>query len=320
MTPRPPSEVSAEALANLRDERDHLAATCDRLTRERDEARAGLAQQRAYSAAELSEAHLALIPLQVDKAAAEKMAIETGRELAEVRAALADLDGRYKELIARAVNAEVDRDGLRADVGRKEDLRLRANADRDKAESSLREHAEAIVALRALASEVKETRDAYRRAGSGLHRNRMAAHVEAVDRLCEALSLTTALASRLSAEREAERAVVEAAQEFMSSGVGKSWRRCAAMTPEQAWDAVLQKHRVFVSRGQPLGDVVLAARDGAIREAERLAYERAAQLLEKRAALFMVSPSEIYNAHLMSVELIVSAKRVRALSQPEAPT
>jgi hypothetical protein len=57
----------------------------------------------------------------------------------------------------------------------------------------------------------------------------------------------------------------------------------------------------------------------AVSEAERLAYERAAQLLEKRAALFMVTPSEIYNAHLMSVELIVSAKRVRALSQPETP-
>ena len=38
MTPRPPSEVSAalpaDAAADLRDERDHLAATCDRLTRE----------------------------------------------------------------------------------------------------------------------------------------------------------------------------------------------------------------------------------------------------------------------------------------------
>jgi hypothetical protein len=91
------------------------------------------------------------------------------------------------------------------------------------------------------------------------------------------------------------------------------------MTPEEAWTKKLAEYRVYVDRNSNLGAAIYAARDAAIREAERLAYERAAQILEKRAALFMVTPGEIYNAHLMSVELIAGAKRVRALSQPETP-
>jgi hypothetical protein len=232
MTPRHPSEVSA-ALRQDADGRDaagdHAWATvlrghaenCDFLTRE-------LSEAQEATAAKTCAVNAALDVLKVERERAEK----AERELSEARAALEKAQFlRAEEHKTRRWNVHATPDGIAICEGdhssgvscdeieyvRKH--RLRA------AEASLREHAEAIVALRALASEVKETRDAYRRAGSGLHRNRMAAHVEAVDRLCEALSLTTALASRLSAEREAERAVVRAALVVRKSFEDDGWTK-----------------------------------------------------------------------------------------------
>lgn len=56
-------------------------------------------------------------------------------------------------------------------------------------------------------------------------------------------------------------------------------------TPEQAWAKELARQRVFVSKGTPLGDAVLAARDAALKEADRRAREDAARMGdEKREA------------------------------------
>jgi hypothetical protein len=297
-----PSEISA-ALRHadrVEAEAQGYAENCDRLTRElsviveqRDRL---LEQQRQLDAdfaeirRELSEARLALIPLQVDKAAAEKMAIETGRELAEAREALASERGRGDKLQSaqpwadvQRLTAELTRAGtereslerlaetlkdrvekaealcyvpgvlkcakcgcvlittnLHADTGQfsanndpqrcpndcgpmwrrtereaGNELCDRLDSMNDKlkaAESSLRVHAEAVGALRDALDGVMAVVAAN---NTKLGWNSISTPDEIVQ-ACALLALPEgALASRLSAEHEAERAVVRAARKWL---------------------------------------------------------------------------------------------------------
>jgi hypothetical protein len=248
--PRPPSEVSAalpaDVAADLRDERDHLAATCDRLTRE-------LSEAQEATAAKTCAVNAALDVLKVERERAEK----AERELSEARAALEKAQFlRAEEHKTRRWNVHATPDGIAICEGdhssgvscdeieyvRKH--RLRA------AESSCREHAEAIVALRALLDEF----DRYQHGQAEYHGSPFEARVkeaiggggnmtaraladlafEIVEFITEEGGIVGArerertigwvaariadfeksLASRLSAEREKERAVVRAAREY----------------------------------------------------------------------------------------------------------
>jgi len=238
MTPRPPSEVSAanfidnlerernKAIADLseakrqirhfeevRDARDRALFKaqeawrcfhCNEVFTDRDAAAAHFGERddpewpscikRAEKAErELSSARLALIPLQVDKAAAEKMAIDTGRELAEARKALEKAEGEREAAYARN----------RVEVGIVFEYHRRAR----EAESSLREHTEAIIAVF----------NVLRFYAGGGHYEQMQGSLEfavtedgAKARAALAAPIPT-LASRLSAEREKERAALQGA-------------------------------------------------------------------------------------------------------------
>jgi hypothetical protein len=284
---RPPSEVSAARLREIRTLEEAYSAV-ERLTRERDEATARVNQfQRADQIShergdkaerELSEARLALILLEVDKAAAEKMAIETGRELAEARKVPEKAEGERAKM-ERACNEE---------GARSLSLALRAQA----AESSLREHAEAIGVLRdaalAVTGPLDEPMESF-------------ASVE-IEILRHALGQPIpALASRLLAEREAERAVVRAARRWVDSlqAAGKRYGVHYTGSPEYQYvaDAL----------------AALPSSKGAIREAERLAYERARQIAQNVIDAGRRCGSETGSAELVRNEII------RALSQPETP-
>jgi hypothetical protein len=273
MTPRDPSAVSAARLREIRTLEEAYSAV-ERLTRERDEATARanqwrradqISHERAEKAerelseaqrerdevitngndridelnSELSEARLALIPLQVDKAAAEKMAIDTGRELAEARTALAKAEEGLVTLDVAFTASE----GARVAVATERDQAMRERdllrtcgiievairnpnvasycehweGRTEKAEASCREHAEAIVVLRDALRDLKVV------AADNLPSvvARRSARVQ--DALQKAIKKATdtmrapipaALASRLSAEREKERAVVRAARKI----------------------------------------------------------------------------------------------------------
>jgi hypothetical protein len=315
MTTRPPSEISAAPTSAA-----DIAASITPEPSIRDRIQRAIQAERDRLTRELSSARLALIALEVDKAAAEKMAIETGRELAEARKALEKAEGGLVTLDVAFTASE----GARVAVATERDQAMRERdllrtcgiievalrnpnvasycehweGRTEKAEASCREHAEAIVALRDALDGVMAVVAAN---NTKLGWNSISTPDEIVQ-ACALLALPEgALASRLSAEREAERAVVRAARRWVDSlqAAGKRYGVHYTGSPEYQYvaDAL----------------AALPSSKGAIREAERLALERARQIAQNVIDAGRRCGSETGSAELVRNEII------RALSQPETP-
>lgn len=149
MTPRPPSELSA-ALRQLGEPMKARDVETAALLASSVEVFPGPIAREAADlidrlTRELSEARLALIALEVDKAAAEKMAIETGRELAEARKALKKGEGERD--VATELRKKYEASAVE-EYKRRKALEYEIFQVRNQAEDSLRVFATAIEVLR----------------------------------------------------------------------------------------------------------------------------------------------------------------------------